>query len=423
MSAGKKFLRAVIEDSDPKALRRCKEDWFNEDETAYYECAIQHLNSYGSLPSVEVMTQEGFPLQSLHGNSGANYYLDVLRRRHAYTSVNERHPQLVQCMKNKDFDGLLDTLRDMTREAASVLDSESYVSLGDEMDGVVDEYNEAKYTHGLKGVPFGWSTLDHATGGMQGGDLIVVAGRPSLGKSWLLLNMARSAHLAGKTVCFTSMEMSLRQIARRWLGLHLRVNPNYIKDGELSTMSETRMLDAVAAIKEDTEVNLLAGDMSKQVSGIENMVLEFNPDVVFVDSAYLLSPSGSKKGYISRWESISEVVRELKALALRVDKPIVISVQFNRNQKNNSNGELDLSDIAGSDSIPQDASIVLGLQKGAAPNQNSQRIVDCMKNREGDTPRFATSFTFSPVVFEEVPLVEGGEADETVEEFDSDWMQ
>ena len=129
---------------------------------------------------------------------------------------------------------------------------------------------------------------------------------------------------------------------------------------------------------------------------------------------------GRRGGYVSKWEAISEVVRELKSLAINRDIPIVASVQFNRNQKNKGNKELDLGDIAGSDSIPQDASIVLGIQKGNAPFEEVTRVVEVMKNREGMTPKMATAFTFAPVDFSEIPLVEeGDEADDT---YDTSWM-
>lgn len=103
------------------------------------------------------------------------------------------------------------------------------------------------------------------------------------------------------------------------------------------------------------------------------------------------------------------MVQELKKLSIRYDIPVVISVQFNRNQKSKSKNPLDLSDIAGTDSIPQDASIVMGVRSGPSPNETNQRIIEVMKNREGETPKFATAFSFSPVRMHEVPLIEEGE--------------
>lgn len=423
MSAGKNFLRACIEQGESRPILRAKESYFTEEELPAYQTVTHHISTYGTLPTLEVMRVANCPLPSIRGTAATpDYYLDRVRQRYAYTQVNTRHPQLVECMKNQDIEGMVGTLRDMLSNAASSIESERYSTLGEELATVRDRYQQAKLNPGLQGVTFGWNTLDTLTGGAQGGDLIVVAGRPSMGKSWLLLKMAWEAWLSGKIVAFTSMEMSLLQIARRWLGLHMKVNPNFFRDGELSTYSEERMLQLIEDIQEAVQVHLLAGDMSKQVGGVESMIVEFDPDIIFVDSAYLLSPSGAKKGFVSRWESISEVVGELKGLAMQYDKPIVISVQFNRNQRSDSDKELDMGDIAGSDSIPQDASIVLGARKGPSPYQDIQRIIEMMKNREGETTRFATAFGFAPVNFEEVPLVEHGEGEEVANDYDPDWM-
>ena len=213
----------------------------------------------------------------------------------------------------------------------------------------------------------------------------------------------------------------MRQIARRWLGRSTRINPNFIRSGEIGSHPEQRMMQAIDSESDRSPVHLLSGDMKKDCGAIEEMVLEFTPSCVYVDAAYLLSPSGRKMGYISRWESISEVIRELKQIAIRYDIPVVASVQFNRNQKNKSKKSFDLGDIAGSDSIPQDASIVLGVRDGASPNESTQRIIEVMKNREGESPRFATAFTFTPVDLSEVPLVEDGQGGEGTHA-DSDYI-
>ena len=106
-------------------------------------------------------------------------------------------------------------------------------------------------------------------------------------------------------------------------------------------------------------------------------------------------------GYIAKWENISEVVAELKRLALRYNIPIVISVQFNRNVKNAQQKELDLGDVAGSDSIPQDATAVFGIRQGLPPYENSRRYVQTLKSRRGRAQDFSINFGFQPVNFRE----------------------
>lgn len=421
MSAATNFLRSIIDSGEVALLRRATPELFTEEETPAYEWMVRYVDRYREVPSLDIATDEGFSFPSNRRQASPQYYYDTLRSRYGYTQVNERNPQFVEAMRNQDTEGMLRILRDMTQAAASAIESQRYSTLGDEMDAVIADYREAKRSPGLRGVPTGWETADAATNGLIGGDLVVIVGRPSLGKSWMMMEMARNANEAGYSVAFTSMEMGLMQIARRWLGRTTGINPNMIRAGEVGTYAEEEMIREVERLKRmPNPVHCLAGDMRKNVSGVEGMILEFSPDIVFVDAAYLLSPAGAKKGYISRWESISEVVRELKELALRYDVPVVISVQFNRNQRNNSTKEFDLGDISGSDSIPQDASIVWGIRKGQQPFAEQQRILEFMKNREGDTPRFATNFSFYPVRFNEVPLLEEeeGEVEDLV-----DWME
>lgn len=409
MSAGTNFLRSAIDNGDWQALRRARPEMFTEEELPAFNFARRYHTRYGELPPVDVMQQEGHHLPSPRRVASTDYWLDTVKRRYAYTKVDELHPRLASAMSSQNTDDMLAVLREMVAEAAIAVGSEGYSTLREEINAVREDYLWARSHPGLRGIPSGWPTLDTATMGMMGGDVVVIAGRPSMGKSYLLMEMANAAHLDGNSIAVVTMEMSRIQLVRRLVGRRSGFNPNSIRAGELGTYNHEQLLAILDAMEnDDVPIHIMAGDMRKSVSGIESMVLEFAPKALFVDAAYLLTPSGQRQGYVSKWESISEVICELKQLATRYDIPVIISVQFNRNQKSNSKKELDMADIAGSDSIPQDASIVLGIRKGPAPHQRTQRIVEVMKNREGETPIFATAFTFSPVNMAEVPYVEDG---------------
>lgn len=414
MSTGLSFLRSLVDEgTSPKILRRAREEMFTEDELPTFQYVRSYYDRYGEMPPLEVVTSEGFSLPRPRRVAAPEYWLDTLKRRHGYTCVDALHPELVQAMHGQDTEAMLSVLRRMVADASLAVGSESYSTMQLEIAGIRNDYLYARANPGLRGISSGFPTLDAATMGFMGGDVIVMAGRPSMGKSYLLMEMANAAHLEGRTSAVVSMEMSKTQLTRRWVGRRSGFNPNIIRDGGLGTYSHDELMGVLSDMENDpTPIYLLAGDMRKSVAGIEAMVLEFSPEILFIDAAYLLTPSGQKQGHISKWESIAEVICELKQLSIRYDIPVVISVQFNRNQKSKHKGELDLSDIAGSDSIPQDASVVLGIRQGPAPYQRTQRIVEVMKNREGDTPRFATAFTFTPVNMQEVPLVEEGGTDE-----------
>jgi replicative DNA helicase len=149
----------------------------------------------------------------------------------------------------------------------------------------------------------------------------------------------------------------------------------------------------------------LSGDFSQRVGQVERMLNEYELDAIYIDAAYLLTPEGQKRGTISRWEQIADVIKELKRLALKYNKPVIISVQMNRNVKKSTTRTLDSSDIGGSDSIPQDASILLGLRQGPAPFERTRRCIDLFKNRDGEESTIQINYQFNPVNLDESEML------------------
>src|SRR6185503_17273726 len=426
MSLGRQFIQAVIRDSTPTLLRQSGVGLFLEEELALYQFVEMHYLAHHALPDSSVLSGAGFHLPALTSSQPVSYFLTRLRQRFIYNTVAGKLTTLTTALASKDTEAMFDLLRGTLSEIGSAAHSHSVVLIGDEMDGVLDDFEIARTHFGLRGITMGWPTLDAATLGASGGDLIVIAGRPGLGKSYALQEMAYAAWLNSHRLLFLSMEMGKRQMSIRWLGRHTRLNPKLIRSGQLSPWGRQMLHEGVAQIKGATgRMYLESGQDTRKVSQLEALVLQYGPEALYVDAAYLMSSEGKKKGYVSRWESLAEVIGELKALAIRFNIPIFITVQFNRNQKNRSmRGEPDLSDIAGTDSIPQDASIVLGIQKPPAPHADNRRIMTMMKNREGDLCRFLYRYEFQPVNFEELPW-EAIEPDEETEaeEAGTAWQQ
>lgn len=396
-------------------LRDVRSSLLLPEEVPAYEFVVSHANRHGALPTSETIQRAGFTPQD--AEEPPSYYFDRIRERFVYRSINVRHPALVDAMSNFRSADAVSVLRDMLSAIGTVGTGERYSTLVAEAQAVVEEYDSRYLQSGLTGITFGWPMLDEMTLGAMGGDLIVLAGRPSLGKSWMLNEIGYSAWRAGNSVLAVSMEMGSRQFVRRWMGRHLGINPNFIRAGQLSPWAERSLRSYANDISAMPGVSVVSGDMEKHVEGLDSLMSEVCPDMLLVDAAYLLTTEGRKRGGISKWEMISEVVGALKKLAIRHDRPVLISVQFNRNQKANSRTEPDLADIAGSDSIPQDASIVLGIRKGAPPYESIRRQIVVLKNREGSVGSFETRFTFTPPNMEQVQ-----EEEEAAVENLNDWM-
>lgn len=423
MSPGSKFIRSVIVNDSPQFIRQADEADFAPEDLAVYEFVTTHLAQHRRLPSLDALAENGhtFGRRRVRNDDGPEYYLDRLKDGRAFNVVNELHGDYVSGMEGRNMDQVQETLRDMISGVSAIRRTSQYTTLANVTESVIEEFHTARATVGLQGASLGYHTLNSVTQGAQAGDVIVLAGRPSMGKSWILLEMLYSAWRDGASISLCSMEMSVKQIARRLIGRHLGVNPNRIRSGDVVTWLEQDLLNVQEQFLDERPFHLLPGDMDAGIDAVEQMVDQFDPDIIAVDAAYLMTPRGRNSG-LSRWEQIAAVIKQLKQIGIRHDKPVILTVQFNRNVKSKSKKELDLGDIAGSDSIPQDASIVLGITEGMEPNASSQRIIDVMKNRDGETPRFATRFSFDPVDFSEVPLREDGTPEPTTTGDVTSWM-
>lgn len=418
MSLFRQAVKAAITNGAPGALRDVRQEHLLEEEQGLFRFVFQHLQQHGSLPTEETLTRNEYPL--VRADEPVSYYLAEMRRRYAYNLLKDPVPRLSQLMLQRDVEGIESLMRECISEIGSTLRPRSYSSLATALDMVLDDYEYAKTHPGLRGVTFGWATPDELTLGAMGGDFIVIAGRPSMGKSWLLEHCAYAAQMAGKSSIVISMEMPIIQMARRRIGRDTGINPNFIRGGKLSRWAEEKLYERIEALKRSAApVHFLSGDASKEVSGIADMAAEYAPDIIYIDSAYLLSPTLRKQGgYASGWEELKDVIREIKALSLSINRPIVGTFQFNRNVKKRTTKRLDLGDIAGTDAIPQDASIVFGVREGMAPFEQRMRHVEMLKNREGEVRDFPVHFSFYPINFRETvyPTQDG----QTIAS--SDWM-
>ena len=403
MSLFLKLVAAASEQgSTASILRDVKPTFLLESELPTYEFVVRHIRTHGTVPTAQTIVAAGLP--TADAVEPVSYYAERIRQRFIYNVINERHPQLVDAMRDRNTDDAIATIRDILQEVGQAGSREMYSTLVAEVQGVVEEFDARRLQGGIAGVSTGWPSLDEMTQGMMGGDVIVIAGRPSMGKSWMLNEIGYKAWRSGKSVAAVSMEMGKRQFVRRWMGRHLGINPNFIRSGQLSQWTERSLRNYAEDVLSLPSLFVVSGDMEKHVEGLESFVAETSPDLILVDAAYLLTVEGRRKGGIAKWEMIGEVIGALKKMAIRHDRPVVITVQFNRNQKSSSSKSLDLGDIAGSDSIPQDASIVIGVRRGQPPFETVRRKIEVMKNREGSIGDFETKFSFTPPNMEEISV-------------------
>ncbi|MBV8272108.1 MAG: replicative DNA helicase [Cupriavidus sp.] len=237
----------------------------------------------------------------------------------------------------------------------------------------IDELYHRDSTSDVTGVPTGFIDLDRMTSGMQAGDLIIVAGRPSMGKTAFSLNIGE--HVAveqGLPVAVFSMEMAGVQLAMRMLGSVGRLDQHRLRTGRLLdedwprlTHSIQRMNDAQLFIDETPALNPM--ELRARSRRLARQCGQLG--LIIIDYLQLMSGSG---GGENRATEISEISRSLKGLAKELNCPVIALSQLNRSLEQRPNKRPVMSDLRESGAIEQDADVILFIYRDEVYNPDSQ---------------------------------------------------
>ncbi len=221
---------------------------------------------------------------------------------------------------------------------------------------------ESRDGHYITGLATGFTELDDLLSGMQAGEMIIVAARPSMGKTAFGLNVAERVALAGKPAVFFSMEMSKQAVVQRILCSHGRVDSHKLRRGMLSESE----LQSLASVCDDLANVPLYVDDTPGMSVLElraksrRLRSRNKVEAIFVDYIQLMHSPGRSE---SRQQEVSEISRGLKALARELHIPVVVMAQLNRNPEGRSDNRPRMSDLRESGAIEQDADVILLLHR------------------------------------------------------------
>ncbi len=222
------------------------------------------------------------------------------------------------------------------------------------------------------GIPTGLSDLDRSTGGLRGGQLIIVAGRPAMGKSAVMLHFAKSAALAGVPVVLFSLEMQNRELGDRLILGGAKVDGGGYKVGNIGSEEWGELERANALL---SQLPLYISDqsqisMQKIRAHCQQMKAKGKCGMVVVDYLGLLDTQGKGKSF-SREREIAEVTLQAKILANELDVPIILLAQLNRESEKRPDKMPMLSDLRDSGSIEQDANTVILVHRPAVYDKST----------------------------------------------------
>lgn len=231
----------------------------------------------------------------------------------------------------------------------------------------------SKLKGNVTGIPTGFIDLDYRTSGMQKSDLVLVAARPSMGKTAFVLNMAQyMAFECDKTVAIFSLEMSSEQLVNRLLAMEARIDAQKLRNGSLEDKDWESLLESAGTVAKS---NLIIDDRASSLAEIRSKCrkfkLEHNLDIVIIDYLQLMSSGGSRSSD-SRQQEISEISRGLKRMARELDVPVVALSQLSRAVEQRPDHRPMLSDLRESGAIEQDADVVMFLYRDEYYNKESE---------------------------------------------------
>lgn len=249
-----------------------------------------------------------------------------------------------------------------------------FVPIREVVMNAMDRIERASKNNGVvTGIPTGFIDLDYRTAGMQPSDLVLIAARPSMGKTAFVLNIAQ--HVAFKqnqTVAVFSLEMSKEQLVNRLFALESQVDSQNIRTGQLSDIEWEKLIESAGIIGKS---NLIIDDtpgisIAELRSKCRKYKLEHNLSMIIIDYLQLMSGSGRTD---SRQQEISDISRSLKAIARELSVPVLALSQLSRAVEQRPDHRPMLSDLRESGAIEQDADVVMFIYRDDYYNHDTER--------------------------------------------------
>ncbi len=266
----------------------------------------------------------------------------------------------------------------------------------------------------ITGVPTGFTKLDELTSGLQPSDLIIVAGRPSMGKTAFALNIAQhAATQGGVPSAIFSLEMAKEQLALRMLCSEAKVDAHRLRGGFLSESDWPKLTRAAGSL---SEASIFIDD-TPAISALEmraksrRLKAENNLGLIVVDYLQLMRGRSDSD---TREQEISDISRSLKSLAKELNVPVIALSQLNRRVEERGDKRPQLSDLRESGAIEQDADVIVFLYRDEVynksednPNRGKAEII-IGKQRNGPTDKFDLAFLDKYTCFENITYLQEG---------------
>ena len=316
-------------------------------------------------------------VNTVPSSTNVKHYADIVQKKYVLRSLIEAADYVSELAFEEGDDHMDDILDMAEKKIFSVVSSpknQKFVNLKDALPEAYERLEKLHESKGmLRGLPTGFKDLDNMLSGLQNSDLIILAARPSMGKTTLALDIARMAGVIhDKSILIFSLEMSSQQLVDRMLSAESRVNAWNLRTGRLSSDHDFSLLrdslDKLAKAK--IYIDDQAGNSIVRMKALSRRIkAEKGLDLIVVDYLQLMTTS---KNYDSMVNQVTEISRSLKSLAKELDVPVLALSQLSRAVESRG-GKPRLSDLRDSGSIEQDADVVMFIHREDKGKDESEK--------------------------------------------------
>lgn len=336
----------------------------------------EHIREHGEMPSKDYFLTKNDIILPTRVDS-VSVYIEEIKKRHLWNlQVSFVHDfgKLVNDRKVGEAQNRIDSYQKEVRQA-NVL-NEKAQSIWSFSDQIIASYEDAKA--GKMGIKTPWPSLNKATRGWDNGDFVLFVSKSGVGKTFLLLMLARQAWMDGFNILFLSPEMRKQKLAARHVCLHLGFSYTDFIEGRFGIFGEEKFFDQVRKLKTEEGFDIIGKGPRFTMPFIEDNIAVYKPDIVFIDGLYLVKSNQSS----SRSENLASVVEEIMMLAGHYDIPFVCSTQFNREVKSNDLSTLSADSIGLTDNMRWSCDIVYAIAQTDDMLADKEMMLRPLKLRE-----------------------------------------
>lgn len=337
----------------------------------------EHLKEKNVPPEVSSMEYARDLLTSVQTWANVKYYAQIVKEKATLRRLIKMNEEIANTcyMENRPLEEILEMTEKQVFEVVERGNFQEYVPIKQVVLNALDVIEKASKTRGnVTGIPTGFIDLDYKLSGLQNSDLILIAARPSMGKTAFVLNIAQHvAFRQNRAVAVFSLEMSKEQLVNRLFSLESHVDAQLLRTGNLKDTDWEKLIEGAGIIgKSKLIIDDTSGiSIAEMRSKCRKYKLEQGLDLIIIDYLQLMSGS-SRRSNESRQQEISEISRSLKGLARELNVPVVALSQLSRAVESRTDKRPMLSDLRESGAIEQDADVCMFIYRDDYYNPDTE---------------------------------------------------